>query len=82
MALRDELAQPDLRTRKGALDFLNYHAPDEAALIEHQTVNSSFQLLVDNIWESIPDGLGKTVAIRAINRARMECNSVIANKGA
>lgn len=71
----------DLRTLDGSLNFLNYHSPDEAARINHENVNNNFQVLLSNIWESLPDGPGKTVAIRAINRARMECNSCIANSG-
>ena len=82
MALKDELAQPDLRTRKGALEFLSYHYEDEQSVPRHEAVNAHFQVLLDALWDVIPDGPGKTVAVRAINRARMECNSAIANKGA
>lgn len=82
MTIKDELAQPDIRTLKGALDFLNYHSTDDDARVNHENVNNNFQALLSNIWESLPDGPGKTVAVRAINRARMECNSAIANKGA
>jgi hypothetical protein len=65
-----------------ALEYLSYHAPDEDATINHENVNNNFRVLVENIWDSLPEGPGKTVAIRAIGAARMECNSVIANKGA
>ncbi len=73
--------QPDLRTLEGAKDFLNYHAPDENQRINHENVNNNFQVLLDNIWEGIPDGPGKTLAIRSLNRARMDFNSAIANHG-
>ncbi len=74
--------QPDLRTREGAMDFLNYHAPDADAIVNHANVNNNFQVCLDNVWESIPDGPGKTRFIHALNRARMEANSAIANGGA
>lgn len=64
-----------------ALDYLSYHAPDDDAKVNHENVNNNFRVLVQNIWDSLPEGPGKTVAIRAIGAARMECNSVIANKG-
>lgn len=73
--------KPDLRTLEGAKSFLDYHSPDEDAKINHGNVNNNFQVLMGNIWESLPDGPGKTAAIRAIGRARMECNSCIANGG-
>jgi hypothetical protein len=74
-------AQPDLRTREGAKSFLDYHAPDDNAKINHANVNKNFQVLLDNIWDGIPNGPGKTVAIRSLNHARMDFNSAIANHG-
>lgn len=75
------MTQPDLRTLEGAKTFLSYHSPDADAKINHENVNNNFQVLLENIWESLPDGPGKTVAIRSINRARMDCNASIANGG-
>jgi len=77
---RDE-AKPDLRTLEGAMSFLDYHAPNADTLPRHNAVNAAFQALCSTIWNQLPDGPGKTVAIRAIGRARMECNSCIANGG-
>lgn len=69
-------------TRKeDALAYLAYHAPTDETLPKHEKVNNEFQMLVEQIWDSIPEGPGKTVAIRAIGSARMECNSAIANNG-
>lgn len=73
--------QPDLRTLEGAKTFLDYHAPDADAVVNHENVNGNFQVLLENIWESIPDGPGKTAAIRSLNRSRMDFNSAIANEG-
>lgn len=77
-----DAATPDLRTLEGAKSFLDYHAPNADTLPRHNQVNAHFQTLMQLLWNVIPDGPGKTVAIRAIGRARMECNSAIANNGA
>ena len=63
--------QPDLRTLDGALDFLDYHSPDPAARAAHEIVNKNFQALLSNVWQNIPDGPGRTVFVRDLNRARM-----------
>ena len=73
--------QPDLKTLEGAKQFLNYHAPDEEMQHRHAVVNEAFLDLLSAIWSILPDGPGKTVAIRVIGSARMSCNSVIANNG-
>jgi hypothetical protein len=72
----------DIRTLNGALDYLDYHAPTEETLPKHRAVNAGFKELMVKIYGILPDGPGKTVAIRAIGRARMECNSAIATGGA
>lgn len=76
-----EANKPDLRTLGGALSFLDYHAPTPDTLPRHNATNEAFQALMLRLWPVIPDGPGKTVVIRAIGRARMECNSCIANGG-
>lgn len=81
MAKQRETAKPDLRTLEGAFYFLDYHAPNDDTLPRHNAVNKAFQELINQIWNVLPDGPGKTVTIRAIGRARMECNSCIANGG-
>lgn len=81
MVQKREAAKPDLRTLEGALSYLNYHPPNADTLPRHNAVNSHFQILMEGLWNYLPDGPGKTVAIRAIGRARMECNSCIANGG-
>lgn len=73
--------KPDLRTLDGALSFLDYHAPNADTLPRHNAVNVAFQKLWTEVASALPDGPGKTVALRAVGRARMECNSCIANTG-
>lgn len=73
--------KPDLRTINGVLDFLDYHPPTEETKPKYEAVNFNFKQMIQQIWDCLPDGPGKTVAVRAIGRARMECNSCIANGG-
>jgi hypothetical protein len=74
--------QPDLRTLEGQLDYLNYHAPDSAAIAAHEVVNLATQAFWQRVVPVLPDGPGKTRALHALNHARMEANNCIANKGA
>lgn len=67
--------------KEEALAYLNYHPPTTETLPKHEAVNAAFQRLVEELWDQLPEGPGKTVAIRAIGSARMECNSCIANGG-
>lgn len=76
-----EAGKPDLRTLDGALFYLDYHTPNADTLPRHNAVNVAFQKLWTEVASALPDGPGKTVALRAVGRARMECNSCIANGG-
>jgi len=67
--------------KEEALAYLHYHAPTAETLPKHEAVNTAFQHLLDELWDKLPEEPGKTVAIRAIGTARMECNSCIANGG-
>ena len=73
--------QPDIRTLEGAKNFILPKAVDMAAEDAMHKVSYRFQLLIDNIWDLIPEGPGKTVAVRSIKRALMDCNSAISNGG-
>lgn len=70
-----------MRTLEEAKNYLNYHSPTPEDVEKHDGINASFQELIENVWNYLPDGPGKTVAIRAIGAARMQCNSTIANNG-
>ena len=76
------MPQPDLRTKEGAMQFMDYHAPTEDNLWRHKEVNSSFQSVLNYLWDILPDGPGKTRFIHVLNEARMSANSCIANEGA
>jgi hypothetical protein len=81
LATQRDAVKPDLRTLEGALSYLDYHAPNDDTLPRHNAVNAAFQRLWIEIASALPDGPGKTVTLRAVGRARMECNSCIANGG-
>jgi hypothetical protein len=70
-----------MRSLEEALEYLRYHSPDDDTIPHHEAVNTAFKQLAITLWEHLPDGPGKTVAIRAIGVARMQCNSCIANQG-
>ena len=74
--------RPDTRTLEGQLEFLDYHAPDAEAILKHAGVNAAVKELWLAIAPLLPDGPGKTRTLHAVNRARMEANSCIANSGA
>lgn len=78
----EQMSQPDLRTKEGAMNFLDYHAPTTENLWKHNEVNNTFQTTLNYLWDIIPDGPGKTRFVHALNLARMEANSCIANEGA
>jgi hypothetical protein len=70
-----------MRTLEEALDTFRYHAPTEETIPKYNGVNASFQSLVENLWPLMPDGPGKTYALRKLQDARMAVNACIANNG-
>ena len=74
--------QPDTRILEGQLEFLNHREPSDDAIHRHAGVNAAVKQFWLAIAPHLPDGPGKTRTLHAVNRARMEANSCIANKGA
>ena len=74
--------RPDLRTLEGQLRFLEYHPPDQDRTVRHMQVENATQVYWHRIADAIPDGPGKTRALHALSRAKMEMNCAIANHGA
>lgn len=70
-----------MRTIEEAKEFLTYHAPTAERIPRHEAIEAAFLQLLEAVWEPIPEGPGKTVAIRALGLAKMQCNSAIANQG-
>ncbi len=70
-----------MRTLEEVLAHLTYKAPTLETLPRHQAVSDGFDKLVKFIYDALPDGPGKTVALRSIETAKMQCNNCIANNG-
>ena len=72
---------PDFRTKEGAVEHFKYKAPDEATRPKYGAVTRAFVAIVEEIYDLIPEGPGKTLALRELSKARMAVNSAIANQG-
>jgi hypothetical protein len=70
-----------MRTKAEAIEFLQYKPPCDTERPLYALVTDAFIELVKVIYDTMPDGPGKTVAIRKIADARMSVNSAIANRG-
>lgn len=70
-----------MRTKAEAIEFFTHKPPDATTVPLYSLVSEWFIALVDAIYDTMPDGPGKTVALRKISEARMAVNSAIANKG-
>lgn len=71
----------DLRTKQGAVQHFQYKPPTDDTRPKFGVVTSEFIRLVDKVFDLIPDGPGKTLALRKLSEARMAVNSAIANGG-
>lgn len=70
-----------MRTKEEALRFLQYKEPSQTQVPLYQLVTDAFVDLVSVIYDTMPDGPGKTVAIRKISEAQMSVKCAIANEG-
>lgn len=70
-----------MRTKEETIEHFRYKSPTEETLPKHNVVTNVFIDVVDQLWDQIPDGPGKTYAFRKLSEARMAFNSAIANGG-
>lgn len=70
-----------MRTKEEALAHFKYKAPNEETRPKFALVTDWFVGMVEAIYDVIPDGPGKTLALRKLSEARMAVNSAIANEG-
>jgi hypothetical protein len=70
-----------MRTKEEAIEMFRYKAPNGETLPKYELVNAVFVSLVEAIYDVIPDGPGKTAALRKLSDARMAFSSAIANGG-
>jgi hypothetical protein len=70
-----------MRTKEEALEHFQYKAPTVDTIPKFQAVTREFSNLVASLYDVMPDGPGKTLALRKLSEARMAVNSAIANDG-
>lgn len=64
------------------IEFLfTYHPPTPEQARRYEVVNQAFQRCAKDIVDLMPDGPGKTVAMRKLGEARMSVNMAIALEG-
>lgn len=62
-------------------DIFTYHAPTPEQRETYEQINAAFVECAKKVASLMPDGPGRTVAIRALSDARMKCNASIALEG-
>jgi hypothetical protein len=62
-------------------DAFEYHEWGQAQIAAGRTVRSALSVAVKTIIANVPPGPDRTVAIRKIREARMDCNSAITHGG-
>lgn len=62
-------------------DIFSYHAPTEEQRETYERINAAFIQLVLEVEPLLPDGPGKTAAIRKLADARMAANAAVALEG-
>lgn len=62
-------------------DIFSYHAPTEEQRETYERINAAFIQLALEVEPLMPDGPGKTAAMRSLSSARMACNASIALEG-
>lgn len=68
-------------TKDAAIEHFRYKPPTDETRPKFDVVTGEFIALVSNIYDHLPEGPGKTLALRKLVEARMACNACIANHG-
>lgn len=68
-------------SREKLSDIFSYHQPSLDDLEKYNKINEAFLNLAQVIEDTLPDGPGKTVAIRTLSETRMIANHAISMKG-
>lgn len=66
---------------KEITEIFSYHPPTEAQRETYEEINTAFIECAKSIAPLLPDGPGKTVAIRKLADARMAANAAVALEG-
>lgn len=70
-----------MRNLEDALNLFSSYAHTGDARERHQAVDLFFQEAVKGLWHLMPEGPGKTVALRKLQEARLSVNACITNNG-
>lgn len=62
-------------------EIFSYHAATETQRLAYEQINTAFLECAQVVNAAVPEGPGKTVAIRKLSEARMQANHCIALEG-
>lgn len=79
--LVDMAGMVDDDIRREVHDMFQYHHWDDAKVVAGAAVRTALENAVLQIIEHVPACPDRTVAIRKIREARMDCNSAITHGG-
>lgn len=68
-------------TEEQIRELFTYHAPDEKKRLAHEQVNTTMLNIALWFYRMTPGSPEQTLAIRAIHRARVDMNTVVAMHG-
>lgn len=66
---------------KEITEIFSYHPPTEEQRETYAEINAAFIKCAEDVAPLLPDGPGKTVAIRKLADARMAANAAVALEG-
>lgn len=61
--------------------LFQYHPPTAEQRAVYEKINAAFIECASQVAGLLPDGPGKTVAMRKLSDARMSCNAAVALEG-
>lgn len=68
-------------TKDQIKDIFSYHPPTPEQREVYERINAAFIACAEAIEPLLPEGPGKTVAIRKLSEARMQANASVALEG-
>jgi hypothetical protein len=67
-----------VRTREEAVSQFVYHPATPTSAVQHSKVRDLFVAAVHTLWDLVPDGPEKTLALRKLQEAAMYANLAVA----
>lgn len=67
-----------MRSLEEAQDQFAYHPATPESAPKHAAVRDIFRDVLPQLWDAVPDGPEKTLAIRKLQESQMYCNLAIA----